>query len=56
MKNKILPIMLIILLSSTAVYLTSNLVANAATGEGEWITKYTIKDAPNRQLDFGTKL
>jgi hypothetical protein len=50
LKNKILPIILIILLSTTALYLTTNLPANAATGEGEWITKYTIKDAQTGNL------
>jgi len=42
--------MLIILLSSTALYLTANLPANAATGEGEWITKYRIEDAQTGNL------
>lgn len=50
MKNKILPILLIILLSSTALYLTANLPANAATGEGEWITKYAIRNAQTGNL------
>ncbi len=50
MKNKIIPIILIILLSSTTIYLTSNLSANAATGQGDWITKYTIRDAGTGNL------
>jgi len=50
LKNKIIPIILILLLSSTTIYLTTNLPANAAVGQGDWITKYTIQDATTGNL------
>jgi hypothetical protein len=50
LKNKIIPIILVILLSSTALYLTTNLSANAAVGQGEWIKYYKIEDATTGNL------
>lgn len=50
MKNKIIPIILVILLTSTALYLTTNMSANAATGQGEWIKYYKIEDATTGNL------
>lgn len=50
MKNKIIPIILIILLSSTALYLTTNSSANAAAGQGDWIKYYKIEDATTGNL------
>ncbi len=51
MKNKLFPIILIILLTSTTLYLsTQNSNVNAATGEGEWIKSFSINDATTGTL------
>ncbi len=50
MKHKIASILLIVLLASTTIYLTTSLTANAAAGQGEWITYYKIENAQTSQL------
>ncbi len=58
MKNKSIALILIIILTSTTIYLTSNTTTQAAVGQGDWITKYRIETADTHQLlleqDFAT--
>ncbi len=44
MRNKLASILLIVLLTTTTIYLTNILAANAAAGQGEWITYYKIEN------------
>jgi hypothetical protein len=50
LRNKLASILLIVLLTTTTIYLTNILAANAATGQGDWITQYTITDAKTGNL------
>lgn len=58
MKNKFIALIVIILLASTTLYLNMNQTAQAAVGEGDWITYYRIENADTHQLilteDFET--
>ena len=58
LKRKVLAICVIILLSITTIYGASVSSVKAATGQGDWITKYRIEDATTGQLitdkDFQT--
>ncbi len=51
MKNKLLPILLIIILTSTTLYLTTqNFSTNAIPGQGDWIKSFNIQDATTGDL------
>jgi hypothetical protein len=50
LKNKSIAILVIILLASTTLYITTSTPTQAAVGQGDWITKYTIKNADNGQV------
>ena len=51
MKNKILTLSIIILLTLTTILVISTTPVKAAAGDGQWITKYTITDtATGNQL------
>ncbi len=58
LKNKFIAIIVIILLTSTTLYLNANSTTQAAPGQGDWITKYRIESADTHQLileeDFKT--
>jgi hypothetical protein len=61
LRNKFIALIIVILLASTTIYLNINQTAQAAVGEGDWITYYRIESADTGQLilteDFesGTK-
>jgi len=50
MKNKILTLSIIILLTLTTFLVISTTPVKAATGDGQWITKYTIADTTTGNL------
>jgi len=58
LKNKFIAIFVIIILTSTTLYLNSSSTTQAAVGEGDWITNYRIESADTGQLilteDFET--
>ncbi len=58
MRSKFIAIFVIIILTSTTLYLSTNYTTKAAVGGGEWITSYRIEDADTHQLilseDFET--
>ena len=58
LKSKFIAIFVIIILTSTTLYLNSNSTTQAAVGEGDWITYYRIESADTHQLilteDFET--